>query len=64
VARAAPPMAHLDVFIVSFICFVRGAMLNRAHTRKNTLADCRILRRCWRRVAFFTRSRNCAGFTG
>jgi hypothetical protein len=36
VARAAPPMAHLDVFIVSFICFVRGAMLNR-RTRERTL---------------------------
>ena len=35
VARAAPPMAHFNVFVVSFICFVRGAMLKR-RTRKNT----------------------------
>jgi hypothetical protein len=28
-------MARLNVFVVSFICFVRGAMLNRAHTKEH-----------------------------
>jgi hypothetical protein len=35
VARAALPKARLNVFVVSFICFVRGAMLNRAQTKEH-----------------------------
>jgi hypothetical protein len=50
-------MARLNVFVVSFICFVRGAMAQTGRTRKNTLAGCRILRRCWTRAAFFSRAR-------
>ena len=28
-------MARLKVFVVSFICFVRGATLKRAHTKEH-----------------------------
>jgi hypothetical protein len=28
-------MARLNVFVVSFICFVRCAMLKRAHTKEH-----------------------------
>ena len=28
-------MVRLNVFVVSFICFVRGAMLKRAHTKEH-----------------------------
>jgi hypothetical protein len=50
-------MARLDVFVVSFILLRLRRNAQDGRTRKNTLAGCRIQRRCRSRAAFFSRSR-------